>query len=272
MMHFVRDFRLIPVVLVATGCLLALKVLGLILGGSYTLGELSISDQMPAARSQAPASPPRADAIAAFRSVWSKRPAADPSDAEITGSVGAASAPKPEAPKEPATADVAPGGKLIALDKPAAPSIAERALLERLQERRQEIEARAREIEIRENLLKSAEERLQTRSGEMKGFENQANAATQKKDEAEAARFKSIVSMYENMKAKDAAKIFDRLDIKILVDIASQLNPRRMSDIMAQMQPDNAERLTVELAGRSSVPDKPAVNELPKIEARPNGG
>ena len=57
--------------------------------------------------------------------------------------------------------------------------------------------------------------------------------------------------MYENMKAKDAAKIFDRLEIKILVEVATQINPRRMSDILAQMSPEAAERLTVELAARS---------------------
>ena len=56
--------------------------------------------------------------------------------------------------------------------------------------------------------------------------------------------------MYENMKAKDAAKIFDRLDIKVLVEVASQIKPRRMSDILAQMTPEAAERLTVELAAR----------------------
>ena len=32
--------------------------------------------------------------------------------------------------------------------------------------------------------------------------------------------------MYENMKAKDAAKIFDRLDIKVLIEVATQIKPR----------------------------------------------
>ena len=68
--------------------------------------------------------------------------------------------------------------------------------------------------------------------------------------------------MYENMKPKDAAKIFDRLDIKILVEVASQIKPRRMSDILAQMSPEAAERLTVELANRANG-DKAA-------ERRPN--
>jgi flagellar motility protein MotE (MotC chaperone) len=69
------------------------------------------------------------------------------------------------------------------------------------------------------------------------------------------------------MKAKDAAKIFDRLDLKILVEVATLINPRRMSDILAQMQPDMAQQLTVELAARSPAKNAPA--ELPKIEGKP---
>jgi flagellar motility protein MotE (MotC chaperone) len=58
--------------------------------------------------------------------------------------------------------------------------------------------------------------------------------------------------MYETMKPKEAAKIFDRLDIRILLDLATQIKPQRMSEIMAQMSPETAERLTVELAARGS--------------------
>ena len=32
--------------------------------------------------------------------------------------------------------------------------------------------------------------------------------------------------MYENMKPRDAAKIFDRLDVDVLLQVASQINPR----------------------------------------------
>jgi flagellar motility protein MotE (MotC chaperone) len=76
--------------------------------------------------------------------------------------------------------------------------------------------------------------------------------------------------MYENMKAKDAAKIFDRLDLRILAEVADAMNPRRMSDILGAMAPEAAERLTVELANRSGQigrTNQPA--ELPKIEGRP---
>jgi flagellar motility protein MotE (MotC chaperone) len=72
------------------------------------------------------------------------------------------------------------------------------------------------------------------------------------------------------MKPKDAARIFDRLDMKILVDVSTQMNPRKMSEIMAQMQPDAAERLTVELANRASAqPKTQSPDQLPKIEGKP---
>ena len=61
-----------------------------------------------------------------------------------------------------------------------------------------------------------------------------------KKDEAEAARFKGLVTMYETMKPRDAAKIFDRLDVGVLIEVASQINPRSMSEILALMSPDTA--------------------------------
>ena len=105
-------------------------------------------------------------------------------------------------------------------------SAAERSILERLQQRRQELEARARELDMRESLLKAAEKKIEARIAELKAAEARLTAGLQKKDEADAARFKGIVTMYESMKPKEAAKIFDRLDMRVLLDVTSQIKPR----------------------------------------------
>ena len=75
--------------------------------------------------------------------------------------------------------------------------------------------------------------------------------------------------MSPTMKPKDAAKVFDRLEMPVLIEIASQIAPRKMSDIMGLMQTDAAERLTVELARRAGG-DKSdgGAADLPKIEGR----
>jgi flagellar motility protein MotE (MotC chaperone) len=142
-------------------------------------------------------------------------------------------------------------------------------VLGRLQERREELDQRSRDLDMRESLLKAAEKRLEAKLEELKGVESRIKATMGLRDKKEEERFKGIVAMYANMKAKDAARIFDRLDMKILVDVSTAMNPRKMSEILAQMAPDAAERLTVELAQRASAPKSP--DELPKIEAKPGG-
>jgi flagellar motility protein MotE (MotC chaperone) len=274
MRRWAGHIRLVPIVLAATASLLALKAVGHMLGGGV-LGRPQVAlAQVADPAPQPPAAPsPRA----APQRSWAQEMFGYP---EITGSIGAAKPPPAAAPEpaKPSAAQTvkAPNPKtnveapfVADGDRPVL-AAGERAVLERLQERRQELEARSRELEIREGLLKTAEKRIEARIGELKELEAQVNGAMQKKDEAEAARFKSLVSMYENMKAKEAARIFDRLELRILLDVAGGINPRRMSDILAQMSPEAAERLTVELATRAQQNGKPASTaDLPKIEGKP---
>jgi flagellar motility protein MotE (MotC chaperone) len=151
--------------------------------------------------------------------------------------------------------------------QPVSPS--ERAILERLQARRQELDARAREIEIRESLLRAAEKRIESKVEELKAVESRLSSANDQKAEAESARFKGIVVMYESMKPKDAAKVFDRLEMPVLIEIASQIAPRKMSDILGLMSQEAAERLTVELARRAGGDKSASAGaDLPKIEGK----
>ena len=74
--------------------------------------------------------------------------------------------------------------------------------------------------------------------------------------------------MYEGMKPKDAAKVFDRLEMPVLIEIASQIAPRKMSDILGLMSTEAAERLTVELARRAGSDQSASAADLPKIEGK----
>jgi flagellar motility protein MotE (MotC chaperone) len=245
-----RDIRVIPVVLVAIFGLAVLKIAGLLIDGGYVF-DYQVSQ--PAKRSWAQ------DNLG-----YPSAAKADPAD--ITGSV---KKEEKEEPKPAATDAPKPDGVVVFPDQnPQSVSPSERAILERLQARRQELEQRAREIEIRESLLKSAEKRIENRVEEAKATEAKISTATGQKAEQDAARFKSIITMYEGMKPKDAAKVFDRLEMSVLYDIASQIAPRKMSDILGLMQPEAAERLTVELARRAGTDKSTSTAELPKIEGK----
>jgi flagellar motility protein MotE (MotC chaperone) len=206
---------------------------------------------------------------------------------DVTGSVAAK--PKEaskDAPKETAKEDARqeaakeaaqklPGamadGRAVPVEPSRPASGAERALLERLQEKRQTLEARARELDMRESLIKAAEKKLEAETAAQKAEDAKGGSTAKDRAAADEARFKGVVTMYEAMKPKDAAKIFDRLDARVLLEVASQIKPQRMSEIMAQMSPENAERLTVELASRGGAERGFNPASLPKIEGKPAG-
>jgi flagellar motility protein MotE (MotC chaperone) len=322
MIKLAREFRLIPIVLLATICLLGLKVTGLVFDGGYTLGDklrergkppgmtVTSGDNLPAYPRITVAGEPAAPdtttaAIADAKSPWAKEMfnfggGQRPREPEVTGSVaanGTAALPKIGATavdNEIVTGSAGggapaapPGEALKSSDKPPSPtklevggdqqplspgkinSPAERALLGRLQDRRETLDNRNKELDMRENLIKAAEKRLEAKVGELKDIETRIKTATDSRDKDEKERLKGLVAMYENMKPKDAARIFDRLDIRILVDISTAMKPITMSAVLAQMSPEAAERLTVELAMRASGPKPQGGGDLPKIEGRP---
>ncbi len=251
-----RDIRVIPVVLVAIFGLAVLKVAGLVIDGGY------VFDYQPQSTGQS-----RAQQTLNFPG------GTKPNPADITGSVD--EKPKEGAAKEgaanaagPAPEVAKPDGVVVYPDPNAPVSASERAILERLQSRRQELEARAREIDIRESLLKAAEKRIESKTEELKGIESRISVANGQKSEADAASFKGIITMYEGMKPKDAAKVFDRLDMSVLFEIASKIAPRKMADILGLMSPEAAERLTVEMARRAGSDKSASMSDLPKIEGK----
>ncbi|HWK94313.1 MAG TPA: hypothetical protein VNR39_02720 [Pseudolabrys sp.] len=318
MIKLAREFRLIPIVLLATICLLGLKVTGIVFDGGYTLGEkLSQRGKPPgitvtsgkdvpdyprivvagepapvestAASSPNPwakemfnfggdrASQPDVTGSVADRTATLPKIGASSADSDIVTGSAAASKPAGQAPSDPLKSSEQPpaptkldvGGEPQPLSPGKINSPAERALLGRLQDRRETLDNRNKDLDMRESLIKAAEKRLEAKVGELKDIETRIKTATDARDKEEKERLKGLVAMYENMKPKDAARIFDRLDLKVLVDLSTAMKPITMSAVLAQMTPEAAERLTVELASRANGPKTQADGDLPKIAGQP---
>jgi flagellar motility protein MotE (MotC chaperone) len=256
-----RNIRVIPVVVIAVFCLAVLKVAGLLFDGGYVFDDDPQSGGPSWAQQNLnfPGGPKPA-----------KPASRDLND--VTGSVDKDKEKPADAKDEkpqPAAPQTKPDGVVLHPEENQQPvSDSERAILERLQSRRQELDTRAREIDIRESLLKEAEKRIETKVGEMKAIEARTQADNAQKADAQNAKLKGLVTTYEGMKPKDAAKVFDRLEMPVLIEIASQIAPRKMSDILGLMQPDAAERLTVELARRANGDPSGGSADLPKIEGK----
>lgn len=129
------------------------------------------------------------------------------------------------------------------------PGNARDGILNRLGDRRDALDKREEDLKLREELLKAAEKRLKAQLAKIKKDNKDGNGASGGKKGED--RLKDLVVIYESMKPKDAARIFNSLSLNIMYQLASSINPRKMSGILAEMEVKAAERLTVEIAGRA---------------------
>lgn len=124
----------------------------------------------------------------------------------------------------------------------------EEAVLQRLSERRSQLDARENALELQEGLVLAAEARMQERIESLQIIEGRVQALIDKYNSQGDDRFDALVSMYANMKSSDAAKVFNDLNMEILLRIATKMSPRKMSPILADMMVERAQLLTVRMA------------------------
>ncbi len=233
--------RILPLVVFAGLCLLILKATGLLLSGGYVFsGTAPAKAQSTQVEAPAQKKPAGKQAVAATKKKAAKK------------------RKKPEPSRE---AQLAMAGPAIGTSK------AELAILEGLGNRRKALDRRERKLGLRENLLKAADKRIEARINELKAIESRIEGVLKKRDDLRNAQFKRLVTMYSGMKPKDAARLFNRLELNVLVDLVSQMKPRVMSAILAAMSSSAAERLTLEIANRGK-PKPRATASLPKIHSK----
>lgn len=247
--------RLMPAVMTAAGALLALKVVALATHSSILFvppahaSDAAKEEPKPAESAAKPAEPKTAEP---------KSPEAKPGEGDI---------------RKVSTEAVA-GEKTPAAPPPISePSASQPALVEALSKRREQLDSRATDLDMREALLKATEKRLEDRLQQLKRIEETIASQDKKRTDEEQARYKNLVTMYENMKVKQAAAIFEKLEPSVLLEVAALMKPGKLSDVLGAMAPDAAQRLTVLLARRDVGPAPAAavaaVDELPKIGPRP---
>jgi flagellar motility protein MotE (MotC chaperone) len=162
----------------------------------------------------------------------------------------------PEAAEQPPAAVAqAPSG-------PPPVSESERALLQDLRQRRQELDARAEAAATRESLLAATEQKLLARVGELQTLQKKLEGLDAAQKQKQDAGWQGLVKMYEAMKARDAATIFNDLQMPILLQVLERMKEAKAAAVMAAMNPDKARDVTAELAqlrtGKDAMQPMPA--------------
>ena len=231
--------RLLPATIGVSSLLLVSKTLGLILAlgpNSWALQDVVVPMAVaaPAAEaSHAPANPPAPREAAANR-------------AEATPS-------KPVRPSDP---------------PPPVVSEEERQLLLDLRARRKQWDARDRALVEREGVLSAAEQRLVARASELAALQTRLEQLEKERADRDDANWAGLVKVYETMKPREAATIFNDMDMPVLLQLADRMKEAKAALIFGAMQPDRARLVTAQLAVKRS--RSTTLSDLPSPQGSPH--
>jgi len=144
----------------------------------------------------------------------------------------------------------------------AAPTLADMAglsqtevqVLQALSARREALDQRAESYDTQDELMAAAEQRLNERLTELRQLEANVNDLLGRLDEAQEQRLASLVDVYQRMRAKDAAEVFNGLDDEVLVQVASRMRQANLAEVLGRMDAERARQLTTMLADRARPP------------------
>jgi flagellar motility protein MotE (MotC chaperone) len=215
-----------------------------------------------------------ASVIAAARAAGPDAPA--PSDkASQPGKAG-----QPEKVGQPEKAGAKPGQPAAppphAADIPPVPegpapmTDGEKAVLLDLRARREQLDARDAALANRESMAAAAEKKLSAQIGELQALQQRLEALDAGRKEQESAAWQGLVKVYEAMKPRDAATIFNDLGMSVLLSVIDRMKEAKAAAILAAMTPEKARDVTTQLAlkrtGRAAAVesgDKPASVRAP---------
>jgi flagellar motility protein MotE (MotC chaperone) len=232
-----RAPRLLPLTIGMLGIVLASKITVLV-HGAWIDGDPAAL--MPAARAAGAEAPAKAPAKPADT-------AAKPVDL---------APPKLPAP-EPSRTEANPPSEVA----PVVPD-SERAVLLELRERRRELDTREAALVARESVMAAAEMKLSARVEELQALQKKLESLDASHRQQEDVAWQGLVKVYETMKPRDAATIFNDLGMPVLLAVVDRMKEAKTAAILAAMTPDKARDVTTQLASlrtRSAIEagDKP---------------
>ncbi len=129
-------------------------------------------------------------------------------------------------------------------------------LLQNLSRRREELDRWESNIQVKEAALDATEKRINDKITQIEAMKREVSNLLEQYNQQEDTKLKSLVRIYENMKPKDAARIFDELEMPILLLVVDKMAEKKAAPILSGMDPRKAKEVTVKLAAERRINNK----------------
>jgi flagellar motility protein MotE (MotC chaperone) len=115
---------------------------------------------------------------------------------------------------------------------------------------RSQLEEREKRLAEREATVAAVETHLTDRVAELQAIQTRLETLEAERKVQEEANWAGLVRLYEGMRPRDAAVIFNALDKPVLLEIVDRMKPAKAAPVLALMEPESARQVTADLAAK----------------------
>ncbi|TWA64077.1 flagellar motility protein MotE (MotC chaperone) [Azospirillum baldaniorum] len=181
-----------------------------------------------------------------------------------SGETSAAPTPAPAGPAM-AALPTTPAAPPVDAALPAA-SCTDPALRAAIAEQKADVSARTRHLGEAEAVLAAAETRATAQIQKLSAIKRDVEALMQQRSNLQQEDLKRMVTIYETMKPRDAARIFNDLETDIIIDVLDRMAERRSAPIIAELEDGKAREVTRLVLQRRALPgDRPPPPAPPPV-------
>ncbi len=118
-----------------------------------------------------------------------------------------------------------------------------------LAERKRQLDEREAELARVEAELEEQKKELEKKMQELEQTRRSISSVLEDKVKVDDQRIETLVQMYSNMRAPQAAKIFETLDETLAIEILGRMKKKNAADIMNLIKPEKAQIFSEKFAG-----------------------
>ena len=119
----------------------------------------------------------------------------------------------------------------------------------KLSERKKQLDAREEELNRYAAEIAKQKEDIEAKLKKLEETRTKISTALEDKIKTDDAKVDTLVQMYSNMKAQQAAKVFETLDEDLVIEILSRMKKKNAADILNLVKPEKAQVLAERYAG-----------------------
>lgn len=122
--------------------------------------------------------------------------------------------------------------------------------LSALQQKEFEIRKKEEQLKEKEDRLNKLEKEIEQKVKDLLALQKEFQSARNEKQETQTAKVRGLAKIFGTMKPKDAAKLMENLDDKLVMSIVSTLTPDEAAAVLALMDVKKAAKISEALSGR----------------------